>query len=47
MRKVFLDELPRKGGKSDRIDWKKSVGCKIPFIYDDIQGEMEIINYNV
>lgn len=42
MRKVFLDELPRKG---KIIDWKSSVGYKVKFIYDEIKGELEIINH--
>ena len=42
MRKVFLDELPRKG---KIIDWKNSVGCVVEFIYDDIEGELEILDY--
>ncbi|MBM7835750.1 hypothetical protein [Clostridium sardiniense] len=39
MRKVFLEDLPKRG---NRIDWKKSVGCNVPFIYDDIEGEAYI-----
>lgn len=42
IRKVFLDDLPRKGS---RIDWKNSIGYKVPFIYDDIKGEVEIVDY--
>jgi len=42
LRKVFLDELPRRG---KFINWKESVGYKVRFIYDDIEGEIEIINY--
>lgn len=47
-RKVFLDELPH-GGKfipKDKVNWKESVGYKIRFVYDDIEGELEIIDYN-
>lgn len=44
MRKVFLEELPHsKSGK--QILWRKSIGYKVNFIYDDIQGELEIIGY--
>lgn len=43
MRKVFLEDLPRKG---KLIDWKKSAGYKVKFIYDNIEGYIEIINYN-
>jgi len=49
VRKVFLDNLIH-GGKSiqsDRINWKESVGKKVHFIYDDIEGDVEIIDYNI
>nr|DAJ80623.1 MAG TPA: restriction enzyme [Caudoviricetes sp.] len=47
MRKVFLDDLPRRTGyKSNPISWKNSVGYKVRFIYDDIEGEIEIIDYD-
>lgn len=45
MRKVFLDDLPR-WGNYGHIDWEKSIGYKVKFIYDDIEGEIEIINHN-
>ena len=46
MRKVFLDELPKnKYGNKQRIDWENSIGYKVKFIYDDIEGEVEIIDY--
>jgi len=48
MRKVFLDDLPRRGN-SNQIDWKRCIGLFIPFIYqkDDIiiESEFKIINY--
>ena len=42
MRKVYLDNLP----KDNRyyIDWKNSIDCKVKFVYDDIYGELKIIN---
>lgn len=43
MRKVFLDYLPKKG--TMRINWAQSVGCKIPFVYDDIKGELLVKDY--
>jgi len=54
MRKVFLDDLPRRGG-SNQIDWRKSVGFKVKFIYDidnsnynnRIEGELEIVDYEI
>lgn len=42
IRKVFLDELPRT--KSGKINWKKSIGYIVHFIYDNIEGNLEIIN---
>ena len=46
MRKVFLENLPiKKQGKKNVIDWKNSVGYKVHFIYDDIEGDIEIIDY--
>ena len=47
MRKVFLEDLPRQDGyNGKRIDWKNSIGYKVPFIYDDIDGEVEIVGIN-
>ena len=50
MRKVFLDELPKKYGKGSNnkkecVDWKNSIGYKVKFVYDDIEGEIEITDY--
>ena len=42
MKEIFLDELPKMG---KYINWKESIGCKVKFIYDDINGEIEIIDY--
>lgn len=42
MRKMFLDNLPK---TSKGINWKKSVGSKIDFTYDNIEGQMEICGY--
>ena len=42
MKKVFSDNLPRKG---KYIDWENSVGYNVKFIYDNIEGEIEILNY--
>ena len=41
-KKIFLDNLPRKNNK---IDWINSVGCKVKFIYNDIENYIEIIEY--
>ena len=42
MKKVFLDDLPKRG---KLVDWKNSVGHKVKFIYEKIEDEIEIINY--
>ena len=44
MRKVFLDDLPKIG---KYINWKESVGYKVKFIYDYIEGEVEIVDYYI
>ena len=44
MRKVFLENLPRKR-TGNFIDWKNCVGYKVHFIYDDVEGDLEIIDY--
>ncbi|MEM5592782.1 hypothetical protein AAHH67_15435 [Niallia circulans] len=42
MKKVFIDHLPkRKNGKSLKIDWNKTIGHKIYFVYEDIQGNLK------
>lgn len=51
MRKVFLESLPTKEGiginKGQQvIDWIGSVGCRVKIIYDNIVGEVEIIDYD-
>ena len=48
MRKCDLNNLKwftivRNGEQKNCIDWKKSVGCKIPFVYDEVKGEFEIV----
>ena len=47
MKKVFLDNLPRykEGRYKNKINWKKSVGHKVKFIYNNIEDEVEIIKY--
>ena len=42
MRKMFLEDLPKKNKK---INWKLSVGHKVKFIYEDIEGSLKIIKY--
>lgn len=43
MRKVFLDDLPRRG---KMISWVDSVGYVVSFIYDDIEGDIKITSYS-
>lgn len=43
MRKIFLENLPHKNNK---VDWGKSKEYKVHFIYDDIEGNIEILDYN-
>ena len=50
MKEIFLENLPKKygiGANKDKltIDWKNSIGYKVHFIYDDIEDDLEIINY--
>ena len=50
MREIYLDDLPKRyglGGNKDKlvIDWKKSIGYKVRFIYDEIEGEIDILDY--
>lgn len=45
-KQIFLEVLPRKIYKgTECIDWINSVGYKVHFIYDDIEGDLEIIKY--
>lgn len=48
MRKVFLENLPKweNGISKGKINWKETVGHKVKFIYDDIEGLLKIIDYN-
>lgn len=43
MRKVFLEDLPR---RAEGIDWTSSVGRKVKFVYDDIDGEIVLLDYD-
>ena len=45
IRKVFLDELPRKDNRSrDCIDWNNSIGMNIYFEYEGIKDWIKIID---
>lgn len=41
MEKVFLESLPRRG---KYIDWNKSIGYKIKFVYGEIEGEVPVLD---
>lgn len=43
MKQINLDKLPKMNTK---ICWSKCVGHSIPFIYNDIQGELNVLEYN-
>lgn len=48
IKKVNTEVLPKlkSGGNKGKIDWINSVGCKIEFIYNDLTGYIEIIEYD-
>jgi hypothetical protein len=43
LRKVFLENLPHRG---DLICWNKSLGYTIPFKFEDVSGNMKIVDIN-
>ena len=47
MKKMFIEKLPHGGYRLNNkyINWKESMGYKVKFIYDNIKGEVEIIDY--
>ena len=49
---IYLDELPKKygiGANKNKLvtDWINSVGYKVKFFYNDIEGYIKIIGYNI
>ena len=42
MRKVFLENLPRRKDKT--IDWNNCYGIILKFVYDNIEGEFELLD---
>jgi len=42
MRQVFIDKLPK---KKNSFNWEKSIGYIVNFVYDNINGKLEIVNY--
>lgn len=49
MRKIFLDSLPKWENTTNKgkTNWIKSIGYDVEFIYDNIEGKINIIDYNV
>jgi len=49
LRKVYWQELPKWGNGKNKgqINWRDSINHKVKFIYDDVEGEFEIVNYNI
>lgn len=47
VKKVFLEGLPRweDGIHKGKINWKETINSKVRFIYNGIEGEVEIISY--
>ena len=50
MREMYYKELPKWGkkgrGNEGKINWKESVNHKTKFIYNNIEGEITIIDYD-
>lgn len=47
MKKVYLEDLPKWGDGSPyrgKINWKKSIGYKVKFIYEDVEDKIEIVD---
>ena len=47
MRKVDTSKLIKytTGKYKGKIDWINNIGAKIPFVYNDVVGEIEILDY--
>lgn len=46
---MFLDTLPKweQGRHIGKINWEKSTGQVIHFVYDDIKGNFKILEYKI
>lgn len=44
MRKVFLENLPVFEHRKGYVDWEKSIGYKVDFVFDDIKGSLLIVS---
>ena len=45
VRYINFDNIPRKNGKENRLDWRNSIGKIISFTYEDINGEILVLDY--
>lgn len=46
MKATILDLLPKQGA-TNRVDWRNSVGCYIPFVYGEVKGVLKLVDYEV
>jgi len=48
-KKIFLENLPRleQGTHKGKINWEKSVGYMVHFIYNEFEGDIKILKYKV
>lgn len=42
MRKVFLEDLPKRG---KYVSWIDSIDMRVNFVYDEVEGEIDIVDY--
>lgn len=45
MNKIYIDNLPK--DKRNKIIWKNTIGYDVKFIYDNIEGIVKIIDYDI
>jgi len=47
MREVFIDNLPKhkEGNNKGGVSWSNCIGYKVKFVYDNIEGKIEILKY--
>ena len=50
IKNIFIDldklEKYKEGKYKGKINWKNNIGKKVSFVYEDIEGELEIIDYD-
>lgn len=44
MKKLFFENLPKRS--NGQILWNKSIGMYIDFVYESVNGKLQIIDYN-